>query len=196
MLTKLNAVFSTWIKRVKMIFMWLGIWGFIFSVVSIAGLKAGFDYDDTLVFSTPAVQKALVSGTPADSLGYWKTLNQAYDAESIKPASYAAAWFLRIFGFKIYVITERNNLGAEALIKSWKPLISGFIFVQSSFRKSQILSSDKFVLFIGDSDTDMKQARSAGVIPVRIKRSQKSIRKTEDYTPGSFGEFVLPVSQF
>ena len=40
------------------------IYAFLLTSVNIRDLKVGFDYDDTLVFSTPSFRAAAESGTP------------------------------------------------------------------------------------------------------------------------------------
>jgi acid phosphatase class B len=51
------------------------------------------------------------------------------------------------------------------------------------------------VLFFGDSDSDIQEAKQAHVFPIRVKRSKHSIFK-EDYNPGAFHELVIPLSEY
>src|SRR3989339_1451742 len=193
MFTKINTTFSTWMERLKKISVVLGTWGFIFAVVTIAGFRVGYDYDDTLVFSAPAFEKAGDSGAIINSPDYWRTLNQSYDIEKTKILPYLSAWFLKIMGFRISVISERGSIGAEALVKLWKPLVSDFYFVPGQNQKYVILAADRYVLYFGDSDSDILQARQSEVVPLRIKRSKKSGNKA-DYSPGKLREIVIPLS--
>lgn len=195
MLEKVNAAFNKWMKRLKTISIWLGTWGFIFSVVTIAGLKAAFDYDDTLVFTSPAFQKASQTGAIINSPDYWRTLNQSYDLEKVKILPYSAAWLFKITGFRVSVVTERNAVGSEALVKFWKPLVSDFYFVSDPLKKAEVLGSDRYLFYFGDSDADITCARKAGVLPVRVKRSDKSSNKV-DYRPGTLREWVIPLSEY
>ncbi|MFH1618926.1 MAG: hypothetical protein ABIG11_03390 [bacterium] len=195
MFQKVGSAFNKWLGRLKRLFIWLGTWGFIFSVATIAGLKAGFDYDDTLAFTAPAYARVERPGLILNSPGYWKTLNQAYDLEKVKILPYITAWMLRITGFKISVVSERGSVGSDDLVKSWKPLVSEFRFVPNLKSKADILSGDNYMVYFGDSDSDILQARKAGVFPLRVKRSRKSNNRS-DYRPGSLREWVIPLSEF
>ena len=81
------------------------------------------------------------------------------------------------------------------LKKEWRRLVSKFIFAMGPDAKRQILSQDDYVLFFGDTDSDILQGRRAHVYPVRIRRSSKSIFK-EDYHPGTLHEIVIPFSEY
>lgn len=193
--SKISAAFTKCGRRLKVLFTLLGVWGIIFSVVTIAGFKVGFDYDDTLSFTAPACKKAMQTRAVVNSPDYWRALNRAWDLEKTKIIPYMTACFFKITGFEVSVITSRSSIGAEALVKAWKPLITEFHFVQDNSRKSEILSEDGYLFYFGDSDSDITQAREAGVIPVRIKRSRKSLNK-DDYNPGALGEWTIPLSEF
>jgi len=78
----------TFFKKVLGVMM---AWGLVFSLVTIGGLRVAFDYDDTLVFSTPAYAKAFKSGTQPFSPQFWETLNTSYDLESRKVVTNALA---------------------------------------------------------------------------------------------------------
>ena len=192
---RISAAFARCGRFLKVLYTLLGIWGIVFSVVTIAGLKAGFDYDDTLSFTAPAYKKAMETRAVVNSPAYWRALNQAYDLEGTKIIPYMTACFFKIAGFKVSVITSRSSIGAQALVKAWKPLITEFHFVQDNSKKSQVLDGNRYLFYFGDSDSDITQAREAGVIPVRIKRSRKS-SNNEDYSPGSLGEWTILLSEF
>lgn len=183
--------------RTKKLLVAMSVWGLFFSLVTIGRLGVAFDYDDTLVYSTPAFQKALDQGVQPYSPGFWSVVNRSYDLEKPKLISYGLAWLFRIFGFRVTVLTSRPAVDAEALKKEWRHLIARgrFIFAAAGEAKHQYLSDGNYVLFFGDSDTDIAEARKAHVLPIRIRRSPKSIYK-DDYHPGTMRELVIPFSQY
>lgn len=181
-------------KKVTVLLM---VWGLIFSVVTIGRLGVAFDYDDTLVQSAAAFQKAFGKVSQPYTPGFWGIVNQSYDLEKPKWTVYPIAWVFRVFGFKVTVLSARPAVEADALRKEWRHLLGrgGFVFAGSDGAKAGHLVAGNFVLFFGDSDTDIEAAQKAKVFPVRIKRSRKSVFK-EDYNPGRYGEFILPLSQY
>src|SRR5258708_20460851 len=71
------------------------VWGLIFSLVTIWQLRVGFDYDDTLVFSTPALNQAYASGAIPFSPEFCKVVNLSYDLYYPKLLEYAFACTFR-----------------------------------------------------------------------------------------------------
>ena len=173
----------------------LMVWGLIFSLVTIGDLRVAFDYDDTLVFSTPAFAKAFKSGAQPFTPAFWDTVNNSYDIEKPKRLAYSMAWLLRVLGFKITVLAGRPSYGGEALRKEWRHLVSNFVFANDRDRKYLALQNGSHVLFLADSDSDIIEGRKAKVLTLRIRRSPKSTYK-EDYHPGTLRELVIPLSEF
>lgn len=174
----------------------MSAWGLIFSVVTISRLGVAFDYDDTLVFSTPAFAKALSGSAQPFSPEFWGIVNNSYELERLKIIGSGLAWMFRLFGFRVAIISARPAHQSEALAKEWRKLApKGFIFAGDRGKKHAYLQNGRYVLFFGDSDSDISEARKAGVVGVRIKRSSKSSYK-EDYHPGTLGEWVIPLSEF
>lgn len=173
------------------------VWGLIFSIVTIAHLGVAFDYDDTLVESAAAYSKAFAQSAQPYSTDFWAIVNQNYDLEKPKLFTFPLAWAFRMFGFKVSVITNRPAVQAEPLKKEWRHLLGrgNFIFTGEASSKHAVLSNGNYVLFFGDSDSDIHEARLAKVYPVRIRRSTKSLFK-EDYHPGTLGELVIPFSEY
>ena len=58
MIKAVQAKVSAWYALGKRLLGLMCIWGLIFSLVTIGRLAVAFSYDDTLVNSTPAFQKA------------------------------------------------------------------------------------------------------------------------------------------
>lgn len=173
------------------------VWGLIFSVVTIAKLGVAFDYDDTLVNSAGAFKKAYANAQQAYSPGFWTIVNNAYELERPKLFTYPIAWVFRCLGFRVSVVSSRPAVDAEPLKKEWRYLIGrgNFYFAGDDGNKRAILSTGNFVLYFGDSDTDIMEARKARVFPIRVRRSRQSLFK-EDYHPGTLGELVIPFSEY
>jgi acid phosphatase class B len=163
--------------------------------VTIARLGVAFAYDDTLVNSSAAFEKASSAQQPHGT-DYWKTVNNAYDLESPKLLPYAAAGLARLFGFHILILAERQAAGGEALKKEWRHLAPrGFTFVSDPEELHLHLQDGRYVLFLGTTDRELLEAKKAGVYAVRVKRPRKSVLGGE-YNPGRMGELVVPLSEF
>lgn len=170
-------------------------WGLVFSLVTIGDLKVAFDFDDTLVFSTPSYTRAFQSGVQPFSPKFWEVVNSSYHLERPKPVPYAIAWMFRILGFDVTVLTSRPGYGGESLKKEWRFLATNFIFTSGSANKYKYLINRNYILFFGDSDSDIIQGRRAKVLTLRVKRSAKSSYR-EDYHPGSLREIVIPFTEY
>ena len=196
-LKNVRAKVDNYWTNTKKLLALMSAWGLIFSLVTISKLGVGFDYDDTLVFSTPAYSKAFANTTQPYSGQFWSIVNQSYDIEKPKIISCGLAWIFRIFGFRVAIITSRPSIDGTALKKEWRRLASrnSFIFAGGRDNTHLYLENGNYVLFFGDSDSDISQARLAKVFPIRIKRSRKSSSR-DDYHPGTLGEIVIPFSEY
>ncbi|MDD5627675.1 MAG: hypothetical protein PHU21_01330 [Elusimicrobia bacterium] len=181
----------------KRILALMSCWGLVFSLATITKLSVAFEYDDGLVFSTPAYQKAFASVAQPFSPQFWSVVNSSYDIEKPKFVPQGLAWFFRLFGFKVAIIADRPATDGEPLRKEWRRLTPKTLFLFAADRgdKKGFLEKGNFVLFLADSDSGIMDARKAGICAVRIRRSPKSYQK-EDYHPGTLGELVLPLSQY
>lgn len=188
---KAEKAYST-TKKIVVVMM---CWGLIFSLVTIGRLRVAFDYDDTLVFSTPSFAKAFKSTPQPFSTQFWSIVNTSYDLESPKPVPYALAWLLRICGFRVTIVASRPNVDGDALKKEWRHLASQFVFNETRTTRHTVLKQGNYVLYFGDSDADIVEGRLANVLSIRVKRSPKSSYK-EDYHPGTLDELVVPLSQY
>ncbi|MFA6092195.1 MAG: hypothetical protein WCU88_01410 [Elusimicrobiota bacterium] len=172
------------------------VWGLVFSLVTIGSLKVAFDYDDTLVFSTPAYAKAFRSGVQPFSPAFWEIINNSYDIEGRKILANSLAWGLRIFGFKITILADRPSSGGQALRKEWRHLCSNFVFAgDGEAARRGALQNGTYVLYFTDRDSSIIEARKARILPVRIRRSSKSTYR-EEYHPGTLHELVIPGSEY
>lgn len=190
-----SAWFSKWYHRLKAFCMLAGAWGFIFSVNSLIGFRAGFEYDDGIVYSTPAFQAAAKDHLETGSPDYWNAVNRAYPYEHLKPVPWLTAWTLKALGFRIAFFCDRGPEGSDSLEASWRRLADDFYFTRTDNEKYEILEKHRFVLYAGPSDSGIIQARKAGVPPLRVKRSAKSSGPLAS-SPGKFREKTLPLSEF
>lgn len=195
MIESMSIFFAKWLGRLKAFSMLAGAWGFLFSVNSLIGFQAAFEYDDGLSFSTPAFKAAAKDGMEQGSPDYWNSVNRSHAYESLKPAAWLTAWTLKAFGVKITVFCDRGSEGSDSLEISWRRLADYFYFNKTEDEKYRILEKRRFVLFAGASDSGIIQARKAGVHPLRLLRSPRSVL-TFDYHPGRFKERYLPLSRF
>ncbi|HAZ07508.1 MAG TPA: hypothetical protein DCZ01_03050 [Elusimicrobia bacterium] len=190
-----SKIEKTWTTTKKFLAA-MSVWGLVFSLVTIARLGVAFDYDDTLVHSEDSFAKAARSVQQAGGPQYWHIVNNAYDLESPKLLPYGLACLFRGFGFRILILADRQAGGGDALRKEWRRLApKGFVFVGAPENKHLHLQDGRFVLFFGDSDRDILEAKNAGVLGVRVKRGKKSVGRGE-YNPGALGEQVLPFSEY
>ena len=174
----------------------MSVWGLFFSLITIGRLSVAFDYDDTLVDASKAYEKASQSVMQRDSPTYWGALNNAYDLESIKYVPFALACAMRVLGFRVVIMAERQGVSGDALKKEWRKLSPrGFIFTPDPTAKHLHMQEGHFVAFFGDSDQDMLEAKKVNVLAVRVRRGKRPA-KNDQYSPGKMGEAVIPLSQF
>ncbi|OGR81569.1 MAG: hypothetical protein A2X32_05600 [Elusimicrobia bacterium GWC2_64_44] len=195
MFQALAAFFGKWYGRFKAFCLLAGAWGFLFSVNSLIGFQAGFEYDDGLVYSTPAFQAAAKDNLEPGTPDYWNSVNRSFNYERLKPVPWLAAWTLKALGVKIAVFCDRGSEGSDSLEASWRRLADYFYFTAAEDAKYRLLEKHRFILYAAPSDAGVIQARKAGVTPLRVRKSPKSAGALES-NPGKFGERVLPLSAF
>ena len=196
MLAAIKALFLKWFSRLRAFAMLAGAWGVLFSVITLIGFKAGFEYDDGLVYSTPAFQAAGEAGVPAaPDADYWNAVNRAYKSEHIKPLPWLTAWALKVLGFRIEVFCSRGEAGSDSLRNAWRRLADSFHFTADENQKYELLEKGRFIFYFAPSDEGVIQAKKADVIPVRIRKNKRSVNPCL-YDPGKYGERVLPLSEF
>ena len=195
MLQTLDAFLKKWILRLKIFSFMAATWAVFFSVFTIMGLRAGFEYDDGLAFSTPAYKSAEESKTEPGSKDYWNAVNRSYTLERTKPAVWLTAWFFKALGFKTSIVAQRDPAGSDSLVQNWKPLADDFFFPADENQKYELLEKHHFTVYFAPSDAGIIQARKAGVWAVRIRKSKSSVLPYES-TPRKFKEPVLPLSEF
>ena len=195
MLQTLDAFLKKWLYRLKLFCFLAAIWAVFFSVFTLMGLRAGFEYDDGLSFSTPAFQTADKDKAEPFSKDYWNSVNRSFKLERTKPAVWLTARFFKFLGFKVDIFCQRDPAGSDTLVQSWKSLADDFYFTPEEDQKYQLLEKNHFLVYFASSDGGIIQARKAGVTPVRIRKSGKSELPYE-YNPRKLKESVLPLSEF
>lgn len=195
LLQRLDAFLKKWLTRLKIFCMLAATWAVFFSVFTVTGFRAGFEYDDGLRYSTPAFRAAEKDKAVPQTKEYWSAVNGAHALERTKPVVWLSAWFFRAFGFKVDIFCQRGPDGAEGLVRSWSPLAGDFYFTLEEDQKYRLLENGRYAVYFAPSDGGIIQARKAGVWAVRLRKSGKSALRYE-YNPRKFKEPVLPLSEF
>ncbi|MEK7287762.1 MAG: hypothetical protein AAB091_04305 [Elusimicrobiota bacterium] len=157
-------------------------------------LKIGFDYDDTLSFSSPAYERGFAAekqkGVKPFTPEFWRIVNENYEFDEPRWGVIFWALLAKAAGFDIVVITARLPVNAEALVDRWDWLCDGFYFTKE---KAAVMNKFHYVAFVGDSDSDIEECQRVDVMAIRARRSPKSSYR-ENYSPGKYGEWILPFS--
>lgn len=161
-------------------------------------LRVGFDVDDTLLFSTPAFDRAKEK-YDWGSDEFWNEVNTSDSAVSlIKTKTFEIIKNHQAQNCDIFVITARPGNGGESLKKFISEKFDipeeNIYFEPNS--KIERIRQLKLNIFYGDSDTDISDAQSAGAEGIRIQRSEKSSYKDNSgklakYNPGKFKEKII-----
>ncbi|WP_129125544.1 HAD family acid phosphatase [Geomonas oryzae] len=172
-------------------------------------IVAGFDIDDTVLFSTPAYYYGANNGEgPGGTNRYGsdylanpqfrKDLNQDLDKFSMKKkAGEELIAMHKRRGDTIVFITKRNcyDDDAEVIQKRLNRLfaLSSQVFCTNEKSKTPYLEKTGTRIYYGDADTDIEysmQVKGDKVRPIRVERSRMSTNKG-GYHPGKYGEEVL-----
>jgi acid phosphatase (class B) len=160
-------------------------------------LAVGFDFDDTLVFSSAAFDRASQSGVARDSVAFWELVNSLdHELSTVKQRSLSILRSHQARGERIYVITARHPHGVDGVVE--------FIHREFGIPKENVFfetegKTDRIrelglAVFYGDSDGDIRAAQEAGARAVRILRSPNSSYRWS-YNPGKFGEEIIHGSE-
>ncbi|WP_136525260.1 HAD family acid phosphatase [Geomonas ferrireducens] len=176
-------------------------------------IVAGFDIDDTVLFSTPAYYYGANNGEgPGGTNRYGsdylanpqfrKDLNQDLDKFSMKKkAGDELIAMHKRRGDTIVFITKRNcyDDDAEVIRKRLNRLfaLSSQVFCTNEQSKTPYLEKTGARIYYGDADTDIEysmQVKGDKVRPIRVERSRMSTNKG-GYHPGKYGEEILADSE-
>jgi acid phosphatase (class B) len=154
---------------------------------------AGFDLDDTLLFSSPAFDYARGTGVRPYSEAFWKIVNTSDEGRSkVKKKTLELLKTHQKKGDRIYVITSRKPFGGET-VKRFVEKTFGIPeenFYFETKGKAGRMRALGLSVFYGDSDSDITAAQEAGVRALRIRRSARSSYKRK-YNPGKYGEEIV-----
>jgi acid phosphatase (class B) len=178
-----------------------------------APIIAGFDIDDTVVFSTPGFYfgehntegpggKNRYGGDYLRSPQFWKDLNQNHDRYSMKKKSGDALLQMhKGRGDTIVFITKRfcYDDDAEVLTKRLGSMfnVKSKVYCTNEQTKTPAMTETGIDIYYGDADSDMEYAAAVKAKKVRAVRVERSPLSTgvSAYNPGKFGEEVLSGSE-
>lgn len=173
---------------------------------------AGFDIDDTVLFSSPGFYYGQFNhdgpggrnkyGNP-DSLwtsrAFWNDMNGTFDKFSIPKASAQALILMhRQRGDTLVFITARNTTKANIMPRI---LAQTFCLQNPKVIFTNGQSKDSFIknynvkIYYGDSDSDITAAYNANARPIRVLRPPLSTNKSSYAKVGQLGEEVLRDSE-
>jgi len=171
---------------------------------SLEGIKrAGFDVDDTLLFSTGAFRVGFESGHEYGSDEFWSLVNSSDKGNSVvKEAARAVVDEYRMRGIEIFAITARPPVGGSGLagfLNETLGIPENNVFFEPTTKIARIRET-RLDVFFGDSDSDIEDAMQAGVRAIRFQRSSNSSYKNKDgslrkYHPGIYGEEIIRGSE-
>jgi acid phosphatase class B len=186
MLTKI------FIKRTQLLILFCSL-----SFGQVGQLKIGFDIDDTTLYSERAFVVAPNTESGRTDYSWINTHDKEYSL-LIDPVITLINYF-RAHGHKVFFITARPNVNGDSLAAfltknlnfnvqvdsnlffSPKEHVNGFKYTT----KHRVMEQLGIDIFYGDSDTDIIAAVKADVHPVRIVRSDASIK---EYGGNYFGD--------
>lgn len=160
-----------------------------FAFGQIGQLRVGFDIDDTTLFSERAFVVAPKAESGRTDYGWINTHDEEYSL-FIDPIVTLIHYF-RAHGHEVYFITARPGINGESVAEFLSKNLNFDVKVDSNLffspkedvgefryttkhRKMNELGLD---IYYGDSDTDIVAAIKADVHPVRVIRSDESIKE-------------------
>lgn len=166
-------------------------------------INAGFDIDDTLLFSSPNFDRAKEK-FKFGSDEFWAEVNGNDEKYSIvKKSVLKIVEELLEKNYNVYAITARPEINdqplKEYISKTFNiPLENVYFEPKTKIDRIKILN---IKYFYGDADSDISDAIDAGAVGIRIQRSSKSSYKDPKtgflvkYNPGKFKEKIIENSE-
>jgi acid phosphatase (class B) len=171
---------------------------------------AGFDIDDTVLFSSPGFYYGMTNhdgpdGTnkygpnPLSSPKFWNDMNGQFDNFSLpKKAGNDLVSMHAKRGDKIVFITARDSskvsIVPKILMQSFHIAKPDVVFTCNQ-PKAESIATKHVTIYYGDADSDMDAAKQAQARPVRVLRSPLSTNRTSYEKVGKLGEEVLKDSE-
>lgn len=175
---------------------------------------AGFDIDDTVLFSTPGFHYALANhdgpggrnryGNSVQEILnselFWNDMNGNFDRFSIPKQSGTALVRMHVDrGDRIVFITARDSSRISIVPKILMQALNldkqPEVVFTCSKPKRRSMKDKGVAIYYGDSDSDILAADSADARAVRILRSPLSNNKTSYTMVGQYGEPVMKDSE-
>ncbi len=167
---------------------------------------AGFDIDDTVLFSSPGFYYGMTNhdgpdgrnrygSAPLSSPKFWNDMNGEFDNFSLPKASGSALVRMHTQrGDKVVFITARDSSKVSTvpkiLMQSFNITRPDVVFTCNQ-PKAPSISAKQVTIYYGDADSDIEQAIKASARPVRVLRSPLSTNRTSYEKVGKLGEEVL-----
>jgi acid phosphatase (class B) len=152
--------------------------------------RAGFDLDDTLLFSSPAFNRGFNQAEEAFSPEFWRIVNSSDEGRSCeKPKMVELLEKHRERGHEIYVITARERYNSEVLqnhVSERFDIPADHVYLEPN-GKTERLQELGIDIYYGDSDSDITEARDANIKAVRVLRSPESGYDAK-HNPGKYDE--------
>ncbi|RXK88553.1 class B acid phosphatase [Chlorobaculum sp. 24CR] len=175
-------------------------------------IVAGFDIDDTVLFSSPGFYYGVnnhdgpggrnrypVGDSLWTSKAFWNDMNGTFDKFSIPKASGTALIQMhKQRGDTIVFITARDSSQVNIvpqILRQCFDLKKAEVIFTCNQSKTPSITAKEVKIYYGDSDTDITAAQSAKARPIRVLRSPLSTNKTSYEQVGKKGEEVLRDSE-
>jgi len=175
-------------------------------------IVAGFDIDDTVLFSSPGFYYGQFNhdgpgesnkyGNPDSvwtSRAFWNDMNGQFDKFSIPKASgNALIQMHKQRGDTIVFITARDSSKVSIvpyILQKCFDLKKAEIIFTCNQSKTPSMTARQVKVYYGDSDTDITAAKDAKARPIRVLRSPLSTNRTSYREVGKLGEEVLRDSE-
>jgi acid phosphatase (class B) len=175
-----------------------------------APIAVGFDIDDTLLFSSPGFYYVLYNTDgPGGTNRYgkdrraivanpqtWTDLHENYDRFALpKQIARDVIHLHKRRGDRIYAITARAGVKGDLLDarvrKTFDVALAEPVIFTAFKPKTEVIRSRGIVVYYGDSDSDIQDAKEAGARGVRFMRAMNAIEYDKLPSNGKFGEDVL-----
>ncbi|MBN1928037.1 MAG: acid phosphatase AphA [Chlorobiaceae bacterium] len=175
-------------------------------------IVAGFDIDDTVLFSSPGFYYGVNNHDGPDgrnrypagdslwhSTAFWNDMNGQFDKFSIPKASgNALIQMHKQRGDAIVFITARDSSKVNIvpqILRQCFDLKQAEVIFTCNQSKTPSMTAKQVKVYYGDSDTDITAAQSAKARPIRVLRSPLSTNRTSYKEVGKLGEEVLRDSE-
>lgn len=173
---------------------------------------AGFDIDDTVLFSSPGFYYGQYNHDGpggsnkygnVDSLWssrpFWKDMNGQFDKFSIPKASGKALVKMHTDRKdRVVFITARNSSEVTIMpqiITQCFGIENPEVVFTNNQGKDPFISARQVTIYYGDSDSDITAAQKVNVRPIRVLRSKLSTNTGSYKKVGELGEEVLKDSE-